>query len=513
MRVQMRLWCILLTTSFVCLHIPAAQTFALPKPCLASSSVRGSSSTINMKIKKKSLNPKDRRDVKTKASSGTGIPSGSDMSEANMEKSIDDFVEEIRHSIREKASCFTCSGSMEWHHPVDVYYQTRGDGPDTPSTRRLRLPASLGDVEELIRACDVASIRVENRMDGSQTKAYTMNANRFGSSFDIGHTGILHSVQKILAADSEYITAEPNKLSIYEKGGLVKEPEVSPPAPGSGMFGQLVITLPQNFTGGDMIIEHKGNVSRCSPLNSSEQEGSIQWTAFWSDQTSREVEEVTSGARICLSYNLYKGQSTLVPHDVQPPIFDDFYAAMGKLLGSSGFKGILGFPLEETYYVSSCPPFEDEPYKLPDDPLKGRDLLVYNTLTCLAKTHSNFKIEKKHVARPRWYYGDDEEDDEDADNESNEGSGDRKERDEKKSDDDYMFMEWGRFRSDFAVLEEEPDDYTFKMAYSAKRLEVTWARQLRKEDFRYRDYCTYDYKGHSIGSHTESAGCLLVHVN
>jgi hypothetical protein len=69
-------------------------------------------------------------------------------------------------------------------------------------------------------------------------------------------------------------------------------------------LGSLVIALPSIHTGGALTVEHGGVVHTFDwSLESPPAEALLQWGAFYSD-CKHEVHEVTSGARITLTYNL-----------------------------------------------------------------------------------------------------------------------------------------------------------------------------------------------------------------
>jgi hypothetical protein len=151
------------------------------------------------------------------------------------------------------------------------------------------------------------------------------------------------------------------------------------------MFGSLVICLPCAYTGGDLAVRLWRKVCRHSPLPSEEQENSIQWMAFFSD-CDHEVYEVTSGTRITLTYNLYKRGTSLPLQLAHPPINKSLYSAIETLIVDTHYKGTLGIFLTHLY--------------VSDSPLKGGDLISFNTATSLASKYTNVKVEKWFTAYP-----------------------------------------------------------------------------------------------------------------
>ncbi len=82
-------------------------------------------------------------------------------------------------------------------------------------------------------------------------------------------------------------------------------------------LGSLVIVLPSIHTGGALTVEHNGVVHKFdNSLESVPAEPLLQWGAFYSD-CKHEVHEVTSGARITLTYNLISELPSNLPLKVR----------------------------------------------------------------------------------------------------------------------------------------------------------------------------------------------------
>ncbi len=392
------------------------------------------------------------------------------------EDDIDPDTQEIRDAFKKSSSRFTCSGSMKWPNQFVIFYQTKGDKRKKASlTRKLRLPASAeAELTDLVDACDVASFGMGKKevTDESYRKAYQLGTDKFAALSNIGQTGILHSVQKILAPDCEYIIAEPYKLNIYAEGGFFKVHKDTPRA--SNMFGSLVVTLPQSHTGGDLVVNHQGNVYRHSPLNDIEQEESIQWIAFYSD-CDHEVQKVTSGMRITLTFNLYRGNTRPNSPDVELPVDNKLYKAMGRLIPSMSPNTFIGFPLEYLYATDSQPAF------------KGRDLVLFNTLA----RHGNFKVEAWLAVRVPSHKI-----------EVGEQSSSRAAGSDQLEANEFLFIGWNKFqnggaRYSYIYLESMPrPSYAwnnelelgakyFIDSYDAQSLPVKWAQEPAK--FLYED--------------------------
>ncbi|KAL4947100.1 hypothetical protein BDW69DRAFT_199901 [Aspergillus filifer] len=112
-------------------------------------------------------------------------------------------------------------------------------------------------------------------------------------------------------------------------------------------IGSLVVCLPSKFKGGKFKVQHAGQHSGFDW--SSKSDSTIQWVAFYSD-CEHEIETVTEGERITLTYNLY----------ITEP------------------SGVLGF------YCTHAYPYNTKLAEalLPRG-LKGGDLMMYAVLQCL----------------------------------------------------------------------------------------------------------------------------------
>jgi hypothetical protein len=410
-------------------------------------------------------------------------------------------LEGIRRDFERLSDSFSCSGSMKWQQlsflprPIDIYYETKEVGRN--ELRNLRLPVPASDLQELVRACDAASIGIDG-MDVAESsehgKVYQLDAAKFACSFDLGLTEILHTVHKALKIEAEYVTAKMFRLDIHQEGGFTKAQKNG--APEDGILGTLVCCLPQGFTGGDTVIKHKDSIlHRYTPLDGIKQENRIQWIAF-SSGCEVEIEKVTSGSRISLTYTLHRGEADAAPeHDESGCAIDlDLYKSTFELISGRKFEGILGFPFEHVY-VSGSSIF------------KGRDLVVWNTLTLLAKERGDLDVEKRMVTKidELAWCNEDHSDDSDC----AECDGTEVYR--------YIYIAWDRFKDGSGCFYTEggcDDEKTyvdefFEKNYGGEELPVTWV--IEPKDYGYED--TVAAWGNEVYTHhIYSAGCLLVYI-
>ena len=111
---------------------------------------------------------------------------------------------------------------------------------------------------------------------------------------------ILKKVQRKLALPTDgKLIAELHNLLIYEAGQFFLGHQDSEKA--QGMIGTLVVLLPSEFTGGDLVVDQHGDrkVFR-TPAPGTDH---LTFIAFYSD-CHHEVKPVTDGYRVALTYNL-----------------------------------------------------------------------------------------------------------------------------------------------------------------------------------------------------------------
>ena len=104
--------------------------------------------------------------------------------------------------------------------------------------------------------------------------------------------------------DASDIQARLYKLLVYDTGGFFRPHRDSEKE--DGMFGTLVLLLPAEYSGGQLVVEHAGQ-RRVIECSESEQWRGFWYAAFYAD-CKHEVRLVTSGYRVALTFNLCKVQ-------------------------------------------------------------------------------------------------------------------------------------------------------------------------------------------------------------
>lgn len=126
-----------------------------------------------------------------------------------------------------------------------------------------------------------------------------------GGSWEKTLRQIVDRATQGLGCETAGVKAELYKLLIYPAGGFFSCHRDTEKA--AGMFASLVVCLPSEHDGGELIVRHNQEEIRIDL--SSHQESEILFAAFYCD-CEHEVLPVDSGHRLCLVYNLIKVSSS-----------------------------------------------------------------------------------------------------------------------------------------------------------------------------------------------------------
>ena len=102
------------------------------------------------------------------------------------------------------------------------------------------------------------------------------------------------------------VRADLHKLLLYEKDGFFKTHKDTEKAP--GMFATLVIMLPSEHDGGDVVVHLRDRKQTLS--TSASKEFGYSYMAWYAD-VNHSIQPVTSGYRLVLTYNLIHRSNTL----------------------------------------------------------------------------------------------------------------------------------------------------------------------------------------------------------
>lgn len=182
------------------------------------------------------------------------------------------------------------------------------------------------------------------------------------------------SINLGLDTSSTQIEAKLYKLLLYESGGHFKLHQDTEKE--KGMFGSLIIQLPAEHEGGDMIIEHNGESKRFS--FSRESAEMSYFTSFYAD-CHHSIEPILSGYRLVLAFNLIlSGETTVALKPMsQGKIINDYHEVINGWLS---YKNCMK-PTKLVYLLDH----EYSQTNLLFNRLKGRDRLVVELLKNIRK--------------------------------------------------------------------------------------------------------------------------------
>jgi predicted 2-oxoglutarate/Fe(II)-dependent dioxygenase YbiX len=155
----------------------------------------------------------------------------------------------------------------------------------------------------------------------------------------------IDQIGKQLGLDDCKIEFEQYKLLVYEEGSFFAAHRDTEKIP--NMFATLVINLPSEHEGGELIVSHGGQSQSYSFADNDSFHPSF--VAFYAD-CYHEVKPITSGYRICLIYNLAIADRKKQPLlSQQSKVFEDIGNAIQKWTQENSENPILTYLLEHSY--------------------------------------------------------------------------------------------------------------------------------------------------------------------
>ncbi|PYH92399.1 hypothetical protein BO71DRAFT_457421, partial [Aspergillus ellipticus CBS 707.79] len=251
--------------------------------------------------------------------------------------------------------------------------------------KELSLPTeSSSDLQELVEICQPASCGKGDKdvIDPKYRQAGKLDAGCFLTTFQPEHFGIIESIEETLlpavtsttddGLQFRKIRAELYKLNVYSGPSGHFHKHVNTPRSDT-KTGSLVVCLPSQFKGGNLIIRHNKQETNYdwSPRGDS----TIQWAAFYSD-CEHEMNTVTECNRITLAYNLHVTKMTRPEIELYKTIVDpETFPSHEKIrqhLADPEFMtecGVIGFYCSHAYPQTTN--------ELPPPVLKGIDHRIY----------------------------------------------------------------------------------------------------------------------------------------
>ena len=229
----------------------------------------------------------------------------------NLTSAAEETVVENLGKLAESISCrFTWGGELTSPDKIQLAY-----GNSVGGLNKVVFPgASDADIQQLLDVCSVASFGLNDQLvtDTNYRNSLNLDPDNFMTSFQVASTPILHTATTMMPT-VQGVQAELYKLNIYSSGGFFK-PHVDTPR-SKQMFGSLVVCLPTQFSGGQLVTRHYGHTVKFDWSSPENPRKTASWAVFFSD-VEHEVLPVTQGHRITLTYNLYANCGTEATHYV-----------------------------------------------------------------------------------------------------------------------------------------------------------------------------------------------------
>jgi 2OG-Fe(II) oxygenase superfamily len=217
----------------------------------------------------------------------------------------DKWTNSIVRAIKavDRPGLFCCTGVVA---PVSPGLMVKGVGT-------IGLPLSDTQAEQLKSVCIQAPHGKGDKtvLDTSVRKVWKLSNDQFtleNPQWQASLDAVVEQVGRELGLADRLLEAHLYDLLLYEKGGFFlphKDGERL-----DRMVATLVVVLPCEFSGGELIVRHEGE-EKVIDFANSDARFRPQFAAFYAD-CEHEVKPLASGHRLCLVYNLTVGKSTAV---------------------------------------------------------------------------------------------------------------------------------------------------------------------------------------------------------
>ncbi|TAN00642.1 MAG: 2OG-Fe(II) oxygenase, partial [Chitinophagaceae bacterium] len=215
---------------------------------------------------------------------------------------MDHFKEDILNSLKDLKGSgkFVSMQTMKFVFP----------GMEVAGVGEMAYPINEAQAKALIQVAHKAPFGKgsETIVDNKVRSGWEIDADNIsfkGNRWEHIIQKIIHNIQPDLGLEEYTISAHLYKMLIYEAGDFFLPHQDSEKE--KGMFGTLVIGLPSKYTGGELVVRF-GGVEETADFAAEAGDYKINYTAFYAD-CEHEVKPLTSGYRVCLTYNLVQEKS------------------------------------------------------------------------------------------------------------------------------------------------------------------------------------------------------------
>ncbi|MEO5890531.1 MAG: 2OG-Fe(II) oxygenase [Ferruginibacter sp.] len=218
---------------------------------------------------------------------------------------------------------------------------------------------------------------------------------------------IIKKIKPDLGLEDYNISAHLYKMLIYEKGDFFLTHKDSEKE--KGMFGTLVIGLPSNYAGGELVVRF-GGVEEVIDFAEAAGDYKISYAAFYAD-CDHEIIPLTLGYRICLVYNLVQQKS---PKKIQLISIETYVEQLAELFTKEQQRGNIKPHIVLLGHQYTPENFSMDGLKLNDRPKAEVLLRAAKKAGCYAKMCLVTSYIEGAPAESGGYGYDDDDPDEDA---------------------------------------------------------------------------------------------------
>lgn len=189
-------------------------------------------------------------------------------------------------------------------------------GLEIDNVGRIGFPLSTDQAKKIIKQCSQAPYGKGEKtiVDTKVRSTWQLEPEQVqlkNPEWDVKIEQAVKNIQEQFGLDKRKISSVLYKCLLYEKGDFFDVHRDSEKE--ENMFATLVVVLPSDHKGGELLIYHDGQTEKFSSYQNSLY--NIQYAAFYAD-CNHEVKPITDGYRLCLIYNLVligKKQQPLAP--------------------------------------------------------------------------------------------------------------------------------------------------------------------------------------------------------
>ena len=205
-------------------------------------------------------------------------------------------TKEIASLLLEGEFATSQGGSVCPDYPVELFIRKPGgDGLN------VALPLNEETQEQLRSLCQPAdcTVKDEDARQPRHRKGLVLDDDNFFYNFELQSTKILEDIRAALCPLNTFLTAKLDRLHLYATGGFVKQHIDSTIFDPSTFLGILIVVLPSNFEGGELVVDKNGTRGKPTIFDWPEKSKWGPPYALWILQTSHTTLSLIKSCWVC----------------------------------------------------------------------------------------------------------------------------------------------------------------------------------------------------------------------